>query len=180
LRISVETAGPDRDTEGFPRPTEHAHGSRLVFTRENARDGLGHALEGASSAEPTRSIREQAEIGARADVFRDAFKERGQGQRPPTGGPKRVSRLGAGVPANVTAIPENRSHLALSEGRNETRRPLISLGYARLKPNPVGQQRLHSTIFPFGPPKIRPRKFSNEKGGRIPRDTKSPPPAVLR
>jgi hypothetical protein len=37
--------------------------------------------------------------------------------------------------------------------RNETRRPLISLGYARLKPNPVGQQRLRSTIFPFGPPK---------------------------
>jgi hypothetical protein len=37
------------------------------------------------------------------------------------------------------------------ERRNETRRPLISLGYARLNPNPVGQQRLHSTIFPFGP-----------------------------
>jgi hypothetical protein len=37
------------------------------------------------------------------------------------------------------------------EGRNETHRPLISLGYGRLKPNPVGRQRLQSTIFPFGP-----------------------------
>jgi hypothetical protein len=44
-------------------------------------------------------------------------------------------------------------HLALLRGRNETHRPLMSLGYARLKPNPVGQQRLYSTIFPFGPPK---------------------------
>ena len=41
---------------GLPRQTEHAHGGRLVFTRENARDGFGHALDGASSAEPARSI----------------------------------------------------------------------------------------------------------------------------
>ena len=41
------------------------------------------------------------------------------------------------------------------EGRNETHRPLMSLGCARLKPNPVGQQRLRSTIFPFGPPFVR-------------------------
>jgi hypothetical protein len=37
------------------------------------------------------------------------------------------------------------------ERRNEIHRPLIPLGYARLKPNPVRQQRLRSTIFPFGP-----------------------------
>ena len=33
LRISVETACPDRDAEGLPRKTEHAHGGRLVFTK---------------------------------------------------------------------------------------------------------------------------------------------------
>jgi hypothetical protein len=49
-------------------------------------------------------------------------------------------------------------HLALLRGRNETHRLLISLGYARLKPNPVGQQRLYSTIFPFGPPKNNAKK----------------------
>jgi hypothetical protein len=69
--------------------------------------------------------------------------------------------LRAGVAANVRRpFTENPSHLALSEGRNETRRPLISLGYARLKPNPVGQQRLHSTIFPFGPKNKAKKSFS--------------------
>jgi hypothetical protein len=56
LRISVETACPDRDAEGLPRKTEHAHGGPLVFTSENARGGFDHALDGANSAEPTRSI----------------------------------------------------------------------------------------------------------------------------
>jgi hypothetical protein len=51
----------------------------------------------------------------RADVFRDPFMERGRGRRPPTGGPKRVLRLGASVAANVRRpFPENPSHLALS------------------------------------------------------------------
>ena len=55
LRISVETARSDRDAEGSRR-TEHAYGGRLVFTREYARGGFDHALDGASSAEPTRCI----------------------------------------------------------------------------------------------------------------------------
>jgi hypothetical protein len=93
------------------------------------------------------------------DAFCDAFKERRQGRRLPTQGSEADLTLGAGVAANMRPpFTENPSRLALSEGRNETRRPLISLGYARLKPNPVGQQRLHSTIFPFGPPKNKAKK----------------------
>jgi hypothetical protein len=38
------------------RRTERAYGDRLVFTREYARGGFDHALDGASSAEPTRCI----------------------------------------------------------------------------------------------------------------------------
>src|SRR5271156_2245086 len=42
----------------------------------------------------------------------------------------------------------------------------MSLGYARLKPNPVGQQRLRSTIFPFGPPqRIKGQEKFLTKGG---------------
>jgi hypothetical protein len=65
---------------------------------------------------------------------------------------KRISHLGAGGPVNVRRpFPKILLVSRSYEGRNETHRPLMSLGYARLKPNPVGQQRLHSTIFPFGP-----------------------------
>ena len=86
------------------------------------------------------------------DVFRDAFKERGKGSALQLKGAKRVLRLGAGAAANVRRpFPKILLISRSQKRRNETRRPLISLGYARLKPNPVGQQRLHSTIFPFGP-----------------------------
>ena len=75
------------------------------------------------------------------------------------GGAKRVSRLGAGVAANVRRpFPKILLVSRSLEGRNETHRPLISLGYARLKPNPDGQQRLRSTIFPFGPPENKAKK----------------------
>jgi hypothetical protein len=102
LRISIETAGASRDAEGFPRQPERAYGGRLVFARENARDGFGHPLDGASSAEPARSIsgnRPKPVQGRRC--FPRRLQGAGQGQRPPTGGAKRVSRLGAGVAANV-------------------------------------------------------------------------------
>jgi hypothetical protein len=109
-------------------------------------------LDGASSAEAATFLSGNRRNRRQGDVFRDAFKARGQEQRPPTGGPKLVSRLGAGVAANVRRpFPKILLVSRSRERRNETRRPLISLGYARLKPNPVGQQRLHSTIFPFGP-----------------------------
>ena len=69
---------------------------------KNARDGLGHALDGASSSGTgALHIREEAKIDARGDVVRDAFKQRGQEQRPPIGGAKRISHLGAGVAVNV-------------------------------------------------------------------------------
>ena len=78
---------------------------------------------------------------------------------PSNWGTKEVSRLGVGVAANVLRpFPKILLISRSRERRNETRRPLISLGCARLKPNRVGQQRLHSTIFPFGPPKNKAKK----------------------
>jgi hypothetical protein len=68
---------------------------------KNARDGLGHALDGVSSTDLARSIREEAKIDARGDIVREAFKAWEQGQRPPIGGVKRISHLGAGGPVNV-------------------------------------------------------------------------------
>ena len=166
---------------GLPRQTEHAHGGRLVFTRENARDGLGHALDGASSAEPARSISGNRPKPVQGRRFPRRLQGAGARAAPSNWGSERGLALGSGRRGQcATAIPRKSFSSRALRGRNETRRPLISLGYARLKPNPVGQQRLHSTIFPFGPPRIRPRKVSHEKGGRIPRETKSPPSAVLR
>ena len=115
------------------------------------------------------------------DVFRDAFKERRKGSALQMGDRsgscawERASRpMSDGHSSKILLISRSQ------KGRNETRRPLISLGYARLKPNPVGQQRLRSTIFPFGPQESSQEKFLMKRGDRIPRDTKSPPSAVLR
>jgi hypothetical protein len=132
---------------GLPRQTEHAHGGRLVFTRENARADLGHALDGASSAEPARSISGNRPKSAPGRRFPRRLQGAGQGQRPPTQGSEADLALGNVRRPFPKILLISRSR----ERRNETRRPLISLGYARLKPSPVGQQRLHSTIFPFGP-----------------------------
>jgi hypothetical protein len=134
------------------RRTERAYGDRLVFTREYARGGFDHALDGASSAEPTRCIsgnRPKSSPGRRFP-------------RPPSrsGGEGGVLQLRseAGLAWERASRPMCDGHspkiLLVSRSRdrrNETRRPLISLGYARLKPNPGGQQRLYSTIFPFDP-----------------------------
>jgi hypothetical protein len=96
-------------------------------------------------------IREQAEASGRA-TFSAMPSSSGAKTAPSNWGTEAGLTLGSGRRGQcATAIPRNPPHLALSEGRNETHRLLISLGYARLKPNPVGQQRLHSTIFPFGP-----------------------------
>jgi hypothetical protein len=72
LRIVVEAAGPDRDNEGFPNRLSARIANRLVFTREKARDGRGHALDVASSANGALHIRELAET-CRGDVVRHAF-----------------------------------------------------------------------------------------------------------
>jgi len=97
-------------------------------------------------------IREPAEIAARATLSATPSRSGGKGGAIQLKGAKRVPRLGAGVAANVRRpLPKILLVSRSRDRRNETRRPLISLGYARLKPNPVGQQRLRSTIFPFGP-----------------------------
>ena len=110
----------------------------------------------------TLHIREQAETGGKATFSATPSRSRGKGsafqlgERSGTRAWERASRpMCDGHSPKILLISRSR------ERRNETRRPLMSLGYARLKPNPVGQQRLHSTIFPFGPPRIRPRKVSH-------------------
>jgi hypothetical protein len=137
-----------------------------VFARENARDGFGHALESASSAEPARSLsgnRPRSAPGRR-------FLRRLQGaeaRAAPSNSRERSGSHAWGRASRPMCDGHSPKILLISRSRdrrNETRRPLISLGYARLKPNPVGRQRLHSTIFPFGPPRIRPRKVSHEGG----------------
>ena len=134
---------------GLPRQTEHAHGGPLVFTEEKARHGLGDALDGASSAEPqgTLHIREQAGSAHRRPFPRGS-KERGKGSALQLGSERGLALGGGRRGQCATAIPKIPLISRSRDRRNETRRPLISLGYARLKPNPVGQQRLHSTISP--------------------------------
>ena len=84
LRISVETAGPDRDAEGFP--------DRLSARMAVALSSRGRMPETASTMRLTAQARRNRHAPypgtgrnrRQGDVFRDAFKERGRGQRPPT------------------------------------------------------------------------------------------------
>jgi hypothetical protein len=67
---------------------------------KNARDGLGYALDGVSSTDLARSIREEAKIDARGDVVRDAFKQGRQERRLPSQGCEADLTLGSGVAVN--------------------------------------------------------------------------------
>jgi hypothetical protein len=140
--------------QGLPRPTGDAHGGRLVFKREKTRHGPGHALDGASSRGAARSIsgkRPKSTPGATLSATASSSQCKDsalQSER------KADLAFGSGRRGYVPrpfpkTLLVSRSH----KGRNDTHRPLRSLGCARLKPNPVGQQRLRSTIFPFSPPK---------------------------
>jgi hypothetical protein len=77
--------GLDRAAEWLPRQTAHAHGGRLIFRGENAEAASTMSL----AAQDRRNRHAPYQVSGRnrckADVFRDALKERGQGQRPPTG-----------------------------------------------------------------------------------------------
>jgi hypothetical protein len=116
------------------------------------------------------------------EVVHDAFKERRQERLLQTRG-REAGFHAWGRTSRRTCDGHSPKSLLISrlQGRSETHRPLISLGYGRLKPNPVGRQRLRSTIFPFGPlKKIKAMKSFYEEGDRIPREPKSPPSVVLR
>src|SRR6202453_765591 len=185
FRISVETAGPDCAAEGFPDQLGDAHGGRLVFRRENARHGPGHALHGASSVEPARSIsgkRPKSTPGATLSATPSS--RGGKSGAFQVKGAKRISHLGVASRSMGDGHSRKPFSSRALEGRNETHRQLISLGYGRLKPNPVGRQRLRSTIFPFGPPKnSRPRKVSYEMGPNSSRNKIASlrrPPLTLR
>ena len=182
FRISVETAGPDCAAKGFP--------DQLGMRMAVALSSRGRRPDTA----PAMRLTAQAQRERRAP-----YPGRGQNRRQGRRCPRRLRAVSAktapsnrGSKADLAFGGGRRGYvprpfpktLLVSrsyEGRNETHRPLMSLGYARLKPNPVGQQRLRSTIFPFGPPKeLKAKKSFLRKGGRIPRETKSPPSAVLR
>ena len=112
--IGLETAGPDCAARASPTRLSTRMAVALSSRGKNARDGLGHALDGVSSTDLARSIREEAKIDARGDVVRDAFKQRRQGQRPPTRGSEADLAFGSGRRGQcATAIPENPSRLAL-------------------------------------------------------------------
>src|ERR1700722_2030744 len=82
-------------------------------------------------------IREQAEIGARATLSATPSRSGGKGGAFQFKGAKRTSQispLGAGVAANMRPpFIENPSRLALGRPQRDPS-PLMSLGYARLKP----------------------------------------------
>jgi hypothetical protein len=99
---------------GLPRQTEHAHGGPLVFTREKARHGLGDALDGASSAEPARSISGNRPRSAPGRPFPRGSKERGKGSALQLGSERGLALGGGRRGQCATAIPENPSHFTLS------------------------------------------------------------------
>ncbi len=155
FQISVETAGPDCAAEGFP--------DQLGMRMAVALSSRGRRPDTA----PAMRLTAQAQWERRAP-----YPGRGQNRRQGRRCPRRLRAVSAktapsnrGSKADLAFGGGRRGYvprpfpktLLVSrsyEGRNETHRPLMSLGYARLKPNPVGQQRLRSTIFPFSPPKI--------------------------
>ena len=154
FRISVETAGPDCAAKGFP--------DQLGMRMAVALSSRGRRPDTA----PAMRLTAQAQWERRAP-----YPGRGQNRRQGRRCPRRLRAVSAktapsnrGSKADLAFGGGRRGYvprpfpktLLVSrsyEGRNETHRPLMSLGCARLKPNPVGQQRLRSTIFPFGPPK---------------------------
>jgi hypothetical protein len=160
--------GPLRPRRRGLRRTERAYGGRLVFARENARDGVfarenardgfGHALESASSAEPARSLSGNRPKPVQGDVFRDAFKERGKGSALQLKGAKRDSRLGAGVAANVRR-PFSRilSSRALESAAT---RP-VALSYPSVMRGLAQPGRPATAVlddFPLRPPKNKAKK----------------------
>src|SRR6202453_3037229 len=167
FRISVETAGPDCAAKGFP--------DQLGMRMAVALSSRGRRPDTA----PAMRLTTQAQWERRAP-----YPGRGQNRRQGRRCPRRLRAVSAktapsnrGSKADLAFGGGRRGYvprpfpktLLVSrsyEGRNETHRPLMSLGCARLKPNPVGQQRLRSTIFPFGPPKkLKAKKRFLRKGG---------------
>ena len=82
--IGLETAGPDCAARASLTNWGSAWRSPCLY-EGRTRDGLGHALDGVSSTDLARSIREEAKIDARGDVVRHGFEQSVQRQRPPIG-----------------------------------------------------------------------------------------------
>ena len=111
--IGLETAGPDCAARASPTNWGSAWRSPCLH-EGRTRDGLGHALDGVSSTDLARSIREEAKIDARGDVVRDAFKHGRQERRLPSQGCEADLTLGSGVAVNERRpFTKNPSRLAL-------------------------------------------------------------------
>jgi hypothetical protein len=165
---------------GLPRQTEHAHGGRLVFTRENARADLGQRLRAQArrnrhapypgtgrnrckatfSATPSRSGARAAPSNSRERSGSCAWE---RAPRPMCDGRSRKSFSSRALESAATR-PVARSYPSVMRGLSPTRS--ASNGCTRR--------------FSPSAPKNKAKKSSHEEGGRIPRDTKSPPSAVLR
>src|ERR1700722_7783263 len=144
-RTVTTQAGNLADQRRNDRPVHAAEGFRdrlttrmavAFFTRENARDGLDPALDG-----DARRNRHTPHSGTGRNRCKGAFSATPSRSGGKVGalqmGRKWVSRLGAGVAANVRRpFPKILLVSRSRERRNGTRRPLISLGYAQLKPGP--------------------------------------------
>ena len=138
---------------GLPRQTEHAHGGRLVV--ENARDGLDQALGGARSEEPARSI-----SGNRPKSMQGRHRPRrlqgveGKGSALQLG--ERSGSRAWGRASQPMCAGHSQKSFSSRALKIAATRPIAS-SYPSvmrgLSPSPVGQQRLHSTIFPFAPQK---------------------------
>ena len=112
--IGLETAGPDCAARASPTNWGSRMTVALSSRGKNARDGLGHALDGVSSTDLARSIREEAKIDARGDVVRDAFKQWEARAAPSNQGCEADLAFGGWRRGQcATAIPENPSRLAL-------------------------------------------------------------------
>jgi hypothetical protein len=182
FRISIETAGPDCAAKGFP--------DQLGMRMAVALSSRGRRPDTA----PAMRLTAQAQGEQRAP-YPGRGQNRRQGRRcpprlraasaktaPSNRSVKRISHLGAGVAAmchghsrrpfssraltKAATIPIARSCPSVMRGLSPTRS--ASNGYAR-------------RFSPSAPPKeLKAKKSFLRKGGRIPRETKSPPYAVLR
>jgi hypothetical protein len=148
----------------------------------NARDGLGLALDGASPAEPARSI---------SGNKPKSVQER-RCPRPFEGAEARAAPSNARVRSGSHAWQWRRGQWATaihrksfsSRGLEKAAARPIARSYPSvmrgLSPTRSAGNGCARRFSPSAPQRIRPREVSYEEGGRIPREAKSPPSAVLR
>src|ERR1700677_1896384 len=124
----------------------------------------------------------RGKVDARGDVVREGFEQSVQRQRPPIGRVKRISHLGAGVAAMCYGHSRRPfSSRALTKAATRPIARLCPSVVRGLSPTRSASNGCARRFSPSAPPKkLKAKKRFLRKGGRIPRETKSPPYAVLR